>query len=317
MRVLQSILLLVLGFVLLVKGADFFVEGAASVAKKFNIPSLIVGLTIVAMGTSLPECSVSVIASLKNSNSLAISNVVGSNIFNLMVVCGICALFVPLKVSKITVVRDLPISIVCAVLLGWFGLSAMKIVRMEGIILLCCFGTFLLLMITSTISARKKGVHVEVEGEDIKAVALWQCVLYIIGGIVAIKYGGDIVVSSAVDIAIRVGVTETVIGLTIVALGTSLPELVTSIVAARKDEVDMAVGNVIGSNIFNILLVLGVASSIGSIEFIQHNLWDIIVLVVFSLAIGVIAWFKGKINRMDGVVMLACYSAYTAFILVR
>ena len=314
---LQSILLLVLGFVLLVKGADFFVEGAASVAKKFNIPSLIVGLTIVAMGTSLPECSVSVIASLKNSNSLAISNVVGSNIFNLMVVCGICALFVPLKVSKITVVRDLPISIVCAVLLGWFGLSAMKIVRMEGIILLCCFGTFLLLMITSTISARKKGVHVEVEGEDIKAVALWQCVLYIIGGIVAIKYGGDIVVSSAVDIAIRVGVTETVIGLTIVALGTSLPELVTSIVAARKDEVDMAVGNVIGSNIFNILLVLGVASSIGSIEFIQHNLWDIIVLVVFSLAIGVIAWFKGKINRMDGVVMLACYSAYTAFILVR
>lgn len=314
---LQAIFLLVLGFLLLVKGADFFVEGAASVAKKFNIPSLIVGLTIVAMGTSLPECSVSVIASLKNSNSLAISNAVGSNIFNLMVVCGICALFVPLKVSKVTILRDLPISIVCAVLLGGFGITAMKIVREEGLILLCCFGAFLILMITSTISARKKGHHVEVEGEDIEIIPMWKCLMYIVGGMVAIKYGGDIVVSSAIDIAVRIGVTETVIGLTIVALGTSLPELVTSIVAARKNEVDMAVGNVVGSNIFNILLVLGVASTIGTIEFIQHNLWDIMVLIVFSAAVGVTAWFKGKINRMDGLLMLAGYSAYTAFILVR
>lgn len=317
MDVIQAVALLIVGFILLVKGADFFVDGAASIAKILKVPALIVGLTIVAMGTSLPECSVSIIASLNNNNSLAISNAVGSNIFNLMVVCGICALFVPLAVSKETLKRDFPISIACAVLLAILGKTAMKVVRTEGIILLVCFTAFIILMIFSAIQSRKKGLEVEIEGEDIEIIPVWKCIIFIVGGIIAIKFGGDSVVNSSVKLAEMAGVTETVIGLTIVAFGTSLPELVTSIVAAKKNEVDMAVGNVIGSNIFNILMVLGIASTIDTVGFLYENLIDIIVLILFSGIVWVIAWTKGRLNRMHGIMMLVMYAIYTAYILIR
>lgn len=309
--------LLIIGFVLLVKGADFFVEGAASVAKSLKVPSLIVGMTIVAMGTSLPECSVSIIASIDGNNSLSISNVVGSNIFNLMVVCGVCALFVPLTVAKDTLKRDFPISMGCAAALLLCAAQTMKLERFEGIILIVAFALFLVVMVRSALAARKAGAQVEVEGEDIKIIPMWQCILFIAGGLVAIKFGGDFVVDGATQIARSLKVTETVIGLTIVAIGTSLPELVTSIVAAKKNEVDMAVGNVIGSNIFNILWVLGIAATISPMAFIMENIIDIVILIVFSLIVWAFSWTKGSLKRGEGIVMLLMYVAYTAYILVR
>lgn len=316
-NVIIPIGLLVIGFVLLVKGADYFVEGSASVAKKLRVPSLIIGMTIVAMGTSLPEFSVSLVASMKGSNSLAISNAVGSDIFNLMVVCGICALFVPLAVNMDTLKRDFPIAIGCAILLGVFGIMGMNLGRIEGIILLVLFILFLIAMIRSAIKSRNDEKDTEAESEEIKLIPGWKCALYIVGGLIAIKYGGDFVVDGATTIARTIGITETVIGLTIVAIGTSLPELVTSIVAAKKDEVDMAVGNVIGSNIFNILFVLGIAAVISPITFITENLIDIIVLVVFSAVIWIFSWTKKEINRKEGILMILAYIAYTAYILVR
>ena len=313
MKILQSIVLLVIGFVLLIKGADFFVEGSSSVAKRLRIPSIIIGLTIVAMGTSLPECAVSVVASINGSNSLAVSNVVGSNIFNLMVVCGICALFSPLAVSKNTVKKEFPFSIVCAGLLLVLGLVAMTLGRMDGIVFLIIFIAYILWMVFSAIQNRTS----QSESGEQQVLSGWKCLLFIVGGMVAIKFGGDFVVEGAVAIARLIGLTETLIGLTIVALGTSLPELVTSIVAARKNELDMAVGNVIGSNIFNILFVLGVASSISPIAFLWENVIDIIVLMVVSIVVWIFAWTKGKINWAEGVAMLVIYSVYMVYICAR
>lgn len=313
---LIALFILIVGFILLVKGADYFVEGSASVARKLRIPSLIIGMTIVAMGTSLPECSVSIIASMNGSNSLSISNAIGSNIFNLMVVCGICALFLPLVVSKETLKRDFPISILCAAGLFAFGFTAMILGRGEGIILLLCFAAFIVVMVKNAMKSRADSSKSEGEmpKEEISGI---KCAIFIIGGILAIKFGGDFVVDGATTIARRIGITETVIGLTVVALGTSLPELVTSVVAARKKEIDMAVGNVIGSNIFNILLVLGIASAISPINFMKENMIDIIVLIVFSIIVWIFAWTKKQLDKKEGIVMLIMYVIYTAYILVR
>ena len=315
MQLFQSFILLIIGFVFLIKGADFFVDGSASIAKQLRVPSLIVGMTVVAMGTSLPECSVSVTASLAGNNSLAISNVVGSNIFNLLVVCGVCAIITPLAVHEDTRKRDFPVSIVCAILLlaaGWLGMS---ISRVEGIVV--CFAIFLVVMIRSALKARAAGIEVEVEGEDAKILPVWKSLLFIILGGVAIKYGGDFVVDSASDIAAAFGMSQTLIGLTICAIGTSLPELVTSIVAARKNEVDMAVGNVIGSNIFNILLVLGVGSAISPIAFIMENAIDLVFLIFISILCWIFSCSRKEIRRGEGVFMVALYIVYWVYICVR
>ena len=317
MQLFQSFILLIIGFVFLIKGADFFVDGSASIAKQLRVPSLIVGMTVVAMGTSLPECSVSVTASLAGNNSLAISNVVGSNIFNLLVVCGVCAIITPLAVHEDTRKRDFPVSIVCAILLlaaGWLGMS---ISRVEGIIFIVCFAIFLVVMIRSALKARAAGIEVEVEGEDAKILPVWKSLLFIILGGVAIKYGGDFVVDSASDIAAAFGMSQTLIGLTICAIGTSLPELVTSIVAARKNEVDMAVGNVIGSNIFNILLVLGVGSAISPIAFIMENAIDLVFLIFISILCWIFSCSRKEIRRGEGIFMVALYIVYWVYICVR
>ena len=231
---------LVIGFVLLIKGADFFVEGSSSVAKRLHVPSIIIGLTIVAMGTSLPETAVSVSASLAGNNELAVSNVVGSNIFNLMVVIGVCAMIATVEVARETIRRDIPLSLICA-------------------------GLLLLL------------------------------------GIIGI---GD-------------QTNMTLIGLTIVSIGTSLPELVTSIVAARKNEVDMALGNAIGSNVFNILMVLGIASAISPISIITENIIDLCVLIAFTVCVWIFAGSKKKIGRVEGFCMVALYAAYAVYIIIR
>ena len=311
MNLLTALLLLVLGFVLLIKGADFFVDGASSVAKKFRIPSIIIGFTIVAMGTSLPECAVSVTASLANNNALAISNVVGSNIFNLMVVCGASAIFAPLAIQKSTLLKEFPFSIFCALLLLVLGYTSFNLGRMEGIVLLVLFLAYLLWMIFSALKNRQ-----EID-EDVNILPTWKCLLFIIGGAIAIKYGGDFVVDGASFIATKMGFSQNLIGLTIVALGTSLPELVTSIVAARKNEVDMALGNAIGSNIFNILLILGIAGAISPVAFIMENVIDIILLTIMSAYVWILAWTKNHINKTEGISMILIYVIYLVYICIR
>lgn len=308
-------ILLVIGFVLLIKGADFFVEGSSSVAKRLRVPSLIIGMTIVAMGTSLPECSVSVSASLANANELAISNAIGSNIFNLMVVCGFCTLFCPLTVQASTLKREFPFSVIVALLLMVFGTTSMLVGHVEGIIMLIVFAGFIIWMIQSARKARAKELKGE-EGEY-EILPIWKCIVFIVGGIAAIIIGGDMVVDAASKIAKNFGLSENLIGLTIVACGTSLPELVTSVVAAKKNEVDMALGNVIGSNIFNILFVLGIAATISPIAFIQENIIDILVLIVVSLLVWAFGWTKKRIVRWEGIVMLAVYVMYVVYICKR
>lgn len=312
-----TFLILIAGFVLLIKGADFFVEGSASIAKMLRVPSLIIGMTIVAMGTSLPECSVSITASLTGQNSLAVSNAIGSNIFNLMVVCGVCALFTPLRVKTGTIKKDFPFSVICAALLLALGYIGMVLGREDGVILLVIFVLFLLYMIRSAIKARNAGETVEIEGEDTQIHPVWKSLLFIVFGAAAIAWGGDLVVDSASVIAATFGMSQTLIGLTICAIGTSLPELVTSIVAARKNQVDMALGNVIGSNIFNILFVLGIGASISPIDFITENMIDIAILIAMSLIVWIFTWSKQRINRAEGVCMLLLYVAYWGYICIR
>ena len=315
------IVFLIIGFVFLIKGADFFVEGSSSVAKKFNVPSLIIGMTIVAMGTSLPELAVSVTAAITGNNTLAVSNVSGSNIFNLMVVCGACALFAPLTIEKNTLMKEFPFSIVCAGLLVVLGFIGMKLGRVDGIIFLVIFVAYLLWMIYSAKKARSEGDKFETEeeemAEEIKILPMWKCLLYIVGGMIAIKFGGDFVVNGASSIAAGFGLSQTLIGLTIVALGTSLPELVTSIVAARKNEVDMAVGNAVGSNIFNILMVLGISSAISPVALIRENIIDIVLLMVFSVMVWIFAGTRKKIERKEGIIMVVVYLVYCAYIIAR
>lgn len=308
--------LLVIGFVFLVKGADFFVEGSSSVAKRFNVPSLIIGLTIVAMGTSLPETAVSVTASLVDNNALAVSNAVGSNIFNLMVVIGFCAVMTPVAVDKQTLKRDFPFSVLCAVLLLALGFVGMELGHVDGAILLVLFAVYIIVLVRIALKHKNSGVAVEEEGE-IKLLSMPRSLIYIVLGGASIAVGGDMVVDSASRIAIDFGMSQTLVGLTIVSIGTSLPELVTSIVAARKNEVDMALGNAIGSNIFNFLMVLGIASAISPIAFITENIIDIIILIVFSIVVWIMAWTKTKLNKGEGLIMLALYIAYAVYICVR
>ena len=311
-EILWSLVLLVIGFVLLIKGADFFVEGSSSVAKMLKVPSIIIGLTIVAIGTSLPECAVPITAHITNTNALAVSNAVGSNIFNLMVVCGFCALFNPLAVEKSTLKKEFPFSMICAILLLGCGYLGMELGRVDGLILLVLFVCFIVWMVRSALKARAAA-----SDEEYEVLPVWKCIVFILGGIVAIKFGGDFVVEGASTVAAKMGLSQNLIGLTIVACGTSLPELVTSVVAARKNELDMALGNVIGSNIFNILFVLGIAASISPIAFIMENVIDIAILTLFSLIVWAFAWTKQKLDRKEGIIMLAMYVVYLVYICIR
>ena len=320
------LIFLVVGFVLLIKGADFFVEGSSSVAKRLHVPSIIIGLTIVAMGTSLPETAVSVSASITGNNELAVSNVVGSNIFNLMVVIGVCAMLAAINVARETITRDIPFSLICAgllMLLGMIGLgdkSGMTLGHFDGVILIGFFAGYILYMIKIALKASREGRKVEIEGgsdEEIKLVSVPMSILFIVGGAISIALGGDVTVDAASRIASELGMSQTLIGLTIVSIGTSLPELVTSIVAARKNEVDMALGNAIGSNVFNILMVLGIASAISPISMITENIIDLCVLIVFTVCVWLFAGTKKKIGKIEGFCMVVFYAAYAVYIIIR
>lgn len=321
------ILLLAVGFAFLVKGADFFVEGSSSIAKKLKVPPIIIGLTIVAMGTSLPETAVSVTASLVQNNELAVSNVVGSNIFNLMFVIGVCSILTPIMVQKATVVRDIPLSLGCALFLLVLGVSGlgdkvgMTLGHADGVIFLIVFAGYIFTMVRSAMKARAAGQKVEIEGveecDNMKELSYGKSILFLIVGAAAIAFGGDLTVDTASRIAIELGMSQTLVGLTIVSIGTSLPELVTSVVAARKNEVDMAVGNAVGSNIFNILMVLGISSAISPVALIRENIIDIVLLMVFSIMVWIFAGTRKKIERKEGIIMVVVYLVYCAYIIAR
>lgn len=309
---IKDIIFLILGFVLLVKGADFFVDGSSSVAKRLRVPSLVIGLTVVAMGTSLPELSVSAVASLNNANSLAVSNVIGSNLFNLLVVLGFTSVITPVLVSKDAYRRDFPVSIICSVALLATGLIFGAVTRWMAITFLVAFAYYMISIVVHSLKNRADS-----QEEEIKGLSIPLSLIYIVGGAVAIKFGGDFVVDSATSIALFIGISETLVGLTIVALGTSLPELVTSLVAAKKNEVEMAVGNAVGSNIFNILLILGTAGAISPIVIIKENLIDAGVLIVASVLVLIFCISKHKLERKEGLCMLLGYGVYLAYIIMR
>lgn len=311
-----TIILLLAGFFLLVKGADFFVDGASSIARFLRIPSIIVGLTIVAFGTSAPELSVSISAAMQGSNEIAVSNVLGSNIFNLLVVTGVCAVIATVPVSKTLVNQELPFSILAAVLLIPFallGAEAMMIGRVEGLILLALFVLYIIWQIRDALKSRKETVEDPME----KIISPFKSIILIILGCIMIVAGGNFVVNSATSIAQAFGLSETLIGLTIVAIGTSLPELVTSIVASRKGENDLSLGNVVGSNIFNILMILGISTTIHPIRLEASFLFDTLFLAAVSVIILIFAKTRGRISRREGLIMLAFYIAYDAYIILR
>ncbi len=299
---------LIIGFVLLIKGADFFVDGSAALAGYLKVPSVIIGLTIVAIGTSLPEAAVSISAGLAGSNEIAVSNIVGSNIFNTLVVVGASALIRPFKADSQIVKRDLPVNFVVTIILYLFVIGGM-LSRIEGLILLAGIITYITVMVRSALKNRVE--------EEIEPISLSKAALFIALGLAAVVFGGDVVVDSATAIAKSLGLSETLIGLTIVAIGTSLPELVTSVVASRKGESGLALGNAIGSNIFNILFILGMSSTLMPIPVVSENITDTLVLIGICVLIYAFARFGEKIGRGKGLTMIAIYIAYTAYIIMR
>lgn len=301
--------LLLVGFVLLIKGADFFVEGSSSLARILRIPSVIIGLTIVAMGTSAPEASVSINAALAGSNDIAISNVVGSNIFNGLVVVGVCAVLAAFQTNKDILKRDMPLNIFVSAILCLMFLDG-KLSRTEGILLLAGMVLYLCFMIRSALNNREPGA-------DIQTLSLPVSLLYIVGGLAAVIFGGDLVVDKACIIARSWGVSQNFIGLTIIAIGTSLPELVTSIVATRKGDSSLALGNAIGSNLFNILFILGMSSVISPLHVLDESVIDCLLLTVSAVILYLFARSKKKMTRLEGAICILLYISYTAYLLIR
>lgn len=307
MDIMMYVLLLI-GFALLIKGADFFVEASSSIARVLRVPSIIIGLTIVAFGTSAPELAVSTTASLAGNNEIAVGNVIGSNIFNLLVVLGACGAIRPFAVR---LRWDFAASIGVGAVLLIMIFRDLYVSRIDALLLLGLFILFMVLTVRDALMNRTSSQ------EEFEVLSPLRSAVYIIGGLAAIVWGGDLVVDSASQIALSFGLSQTLVGLTVVALGTSLPELVTSIVASRKGENGLALGNVIGSNIFNILMVLGLSAAVSPIKVNSFAVIDAGCLVIFS----VITWFlcrsKGRISRPEGLTMLGIYTAYLVYICIR
>lgn len=328
----MSYILLIIGFVLLIKGADFFVEGSSSVAKIMHIPSIIIGLTVVAFGTSMPELSVSLSASLKGANELAVGNVIGSNIFNVLVVLGVSACIQPVVTKASVLKQEFPFSIFIAIVLflimGGYrvnellaGTGVYTLTRIGGVILLALFTYFIISTVKDAMKARQlfamTGPVDEEEEDEYAILSPIKSAIFIIGGAAGICFGGDMVVDAASVIGASFGMSDNLIGLTIVALGTSLPELVTTVVAAKKGENDLAVGNVVGSNIFNVLLILGTASVVLPITISAEAMCDLLIAIVVSVFAFLLARTKGEISRMEGMLFLVAYASYFAYIMLR
>ncbi len=304
--------LLVVGFVMLIKGADWFVEGASKIADKFGIPQLVIGLTIVAMGTSAPEAAVSITSALKGSAEITIGNVVGSNILNVLIILGLTAVVRAIAVQESTVKYEIPFTILITALLAVLGLADHTVSRVEGIILWVFMIVYLLYLLR--MAKNGQSVTEEVEKADANE-PMWKLLVLVAIGVVAIVWGSDITVNAATSLAKIFGMSERLIGLTIVALGTSLPELVTSVTAAIKGKADIAVGNIVGSNIFNILFVVGTTALITPVTYSASFMVDSIVAVVAMVLLLVCVIPKKKLARPAGAVMLLCYVGYFIYLI--
>lgn len=314
-------ILLIIGLVLLVKGADFFVDGSSSIAKTLKIPTIIIGLTIVAFGTSSPEAAVSIIAGIKGQNDIALGNVIGSNMFNVLAVVGICAMIKPIQIEKSIIAKEYPFALLataallvlsCDVVLN--GTETNTISRSDGIILLLFFAVFLYSIITTALHSRTDNDDTSNTKSPMK---LWKSIVFTVGGLAGIIIGGQLVVDSATEIALKFNISESLVGLTIVAIGTSLPELVTSIVAARKGESDMAVGNVVGSSIFNIFFVLSASATISTMSISRENIIDLLLLSAIMLLVYAFCISKRRVSRPEGVILTLGYIGYMTYIVIR
>ncbi len=317
---LLNIIFIIIGFILLIKGADFLVDGASEIAKRFHIPEIVIGLTIVAIGTSMPELVVSVTSALEGHSDLAIGNVVGSNIANMFLILGVCSIIKPLVFKKETRLFEMPFNIFSTIILFFLcingsGKQINTITREEGIILLA----FCILFIIYNLIMAKKGEEfdqeeniLELRTEENKKTPLWESLFGIIVGIIGLKLGGDLVVENSVEIAKILGISEKLISLTIVAFSTSLPELITSIAATRKGETDMAIGNILGSQIFNILLIIGVSAALTPINYSKSYDSNIILLIVGSIMLGLFPFIgnKNEMTRSNGIVFVLTYAIY-------
>ena len=312
-------LLLLLGLVILTVGAELLTKGCVGMAARFRVPEFIVGLTVMAVGTSMPEFTVSAMSALKGSTDMAIGNVLGSNIFNVLMSIGVTAMVLPIKVGESTMSKEIPLVILSSIVLPVMandvlldgGISNI-ISRIDGLILL---GFFLIFLRYTFAIARNGGD--ETEGEKIKEMPIWKSVLFIVGGLAGLVFGGQLFVDGASGIATTLGVSESTIGLTIVAGGTSLPELATSVTAALKKNSGIAIGNVIGSNLFNIFFVLGCSATINPLPMGGINIIDMLVVIASALLFWIVGWFfkKRTITRVEGALLVVCYVAYTAFLI--
>ena len=311
-QLLLQVVLLVLGFVMLIKGADWFVDGAASLAGKFGIPQLVIGLTIVAMGTSAPEAAVSISAALQDNAGITIGNVVGSNILNVFVILGLASVIIPIAVKKSTIKYEIPFTILVTGVLAVLGLWDNKISTLEGVILWGLFILYLGYLFWMT----KKG-EAEVEESESKLDKIWKMIVFILIGGGLIVWGSDVTVDAATSIAKFFNMSDQLIGLTIVALGTSLPELITSVTAAKKGNADIAIGNIVGSNLFNILFVVGTTALITPVVYAQSFLVDSIVAVVSMVLLLLLVINKDKkLKRWGGAILLVGYVAYFAYLMM-
>ncbi len=311
-------LILLAGFIFLIKGADFFVEGASSIAKFFKIPPILIGLTIVAFGTSAPEAAVSVNAALKGANEIALGNVVGSNLFNLLLVIGVASIINPLQVQKGTILKEFPFALLTSLVLfilcadkSLQGGSANILSRADGLILLSLFLVFLYYLVEMALLSK------EDYKEEGVIMPLGKSIIFSIVGIGGIILGGDWVVKASSSIALQLGMSENLVGLTIVAVGTSLPELVTSIVAALKKESDIAMGNVIGSNLFNVMFILGISAIIRPIPINPVIFFDMICLFGATLVAYLFSITKRVVVRGEGIFLSMSYITYMVYIIIR
>ena len=323
-----NLLILAAGFAALIKGADIFVDGSAALARVFRVPAMIIGLTIVAMGTSAPELAVSTLAAVEGANEIAFSNVVGSNLFNLLMVLGVCAIVRPVPVNRTILKEDYPVAffptLAVFLLMGGLKLFGGELLHMDmdavagtvtrpiALALLAVFAAYIFVLIR----AARKNRREEEDSFGFK-YPVRKCVFLILAGLALIVGGGQAVVYSAKEIARALGMTETLIALTIVSVGTSLPELVTSLVAARKEETELAVGNVIGSNIFNLMMILGVSAAIHPVTVNVASVWDLLILLFVTVETWLFALVGKRITRAEGVLMVLSYAAVIAFAIVR
>ena len=302
-------LILLVGFICLIKGADIFVEGASSLAKKFHIPSMIIGLTVVAMGTSAPEAAVSMLSAMNKMTDLSIANVAGSNIFNVLMVLGVSTLICKLPVGKTSIKRDLPLLLVSYILVLIFSVDRV-ISCFEGTMLLVIFFGFIYSMIRES-KNNNESVN------EINEIPMIKTLLFTILGLSGIIFGGNLTVDAASTIASQLGMSQNLIGLTVVAIGTSLPELVTSVTAARKGEVDIAIGNVLGSNIFNILMIVGFSSVICPISLDTNSIIDIIFMLLITITFTIEVIRKKEFNKQIGMSYILIYIGYIIYTIIR